>query len=244
MIDDENTSSNEEQVTAENMELMNDFLNEINMQMATINPSLHPVDYINQFVTQYLNLPDQYDLEDNTIYIDEALSLESRRDMLLFVSELNRMAQSSFGIALAEPDMKLINNLYQVMVMHLIDNMVYYIAGLQNLDSDFDEDLPNYEETKFEYFKKTNPDVNGLSKYNQVSSYLDYILQNHIYPNLFFEFALFESSGNVDLSNLYTESINNRIMYDSEFFILKFQKIFSSDDTRDRLLSKLIDIIL
>lgn len=243
MITTENVSSSEEQLQDENKMILNDYFEYIMLQMATIEPDLHPLDYIEKFKVDYLQLSENYDLSDNKIYVNDSLSEQDHEDILKFVNQLTMYFENTFGILLKDTDMNLVNCLYKTMVVHFVDTFVYYINGLQKVDGDFINDLPEYDLVSFKYFKKINPDYENKDKYIQVRDYLDYVLDSHIYPDLFFQIALLESSGNVDLSPLYIESVNDRIVYDLEFFILKMNKLLSSINIKDSIMTKLIDTL-
>lgn len=234
-------STNEDQIYSQNQLLMTDYLEEIKLQAATISPKIEPDDVIDNFVRNYLHVTDNYNLDDNSIYVDPRLDNNTILDMVRFIEDINGIFDTTFGISLQEIDMQLIYSLYQVLIVQFKETLIYYLNGLQQLDSDFDEDLPDYEKVSLEYYKKNNPGIDNMNEYDLVDNYLDYVTQNHIYTELFFQLALLESPGNLWLGYLYNESANNRLNTDNEFFALKIDKILSSE-IRDHIINRFIDV--
>ena len=128
--------------------------------------------------------------------------------------------------------------------MNICDYFTQYVLGLQKIDEDFVEDIPNWNELSFKYYieKINHIPLNDNTKPQIVTDYLGYVLEYGLIAESYIDVALLESEGNVELSTLYIESANYRLTYDNSFFNLKLKKIFSSD-IEDVVISKLISIL-
>ena len=115
------------------------------------------------------------------------------------------------------------------------------LLGRFLLYSHYEEDIPNWNELSFEYFKKKIGDESPISV-QQIYEYIDYIGDVGIIPEFLFEISLLESEGNVMLTDLLVESTNDRIYYDKEFICLKLKKILSSDIIKSNIANKLFTI--
>jgi hypothetical protein len=242
MIYSENTSENPDQLQDENDGIFNEYLTNIYGQCATVTPELEPVDYIKEFIINFLNLPNLDNLEDRSILIDDRLTNIDRDYLRLLSMNLNKFFEQCFGVEFIDGDIYLYYCLYQILVTNFADYFSNYLQGLQKMDSDYEEDIPNWKELSFEYFRKKIGDESPIS-IQVVNEYIDYICEQGIIADYFFELCLLESEGNVALSALYIESANNRIDYDSNFFSIKISKLLSFDVIKNRITNTFINII-
>ena len=243
MVDiNDNSSENYEQVLQENDNVFLEYLTNIKNQCATVTPDIEPTDFIKEFVISFLNLPNLNGLEDRSILIDDRLSDIDHKYLRLLCANLDSIFDTTFGITLHNNDIYVRYCLYQVLITKFSDYFLTYLNGLQKLDEDFAEDIENWNELSFEYFRKKIGDESPIS-IQLVKDYIHYICENGIIPEYFFEICLLESEGNIELSTLYLEFANNRIDFDDDFFILKLGKILSFDIIEDTISDKFIDII-
>ena len=243
MIDiDDNSSENYEQVLQENDGVFTEYLTNIQNQCATVTPDIEPTDFIKEFVISFLNLPDLSGLEDRSILVDDRLSQLDHNYLRLFTANLDRIFDTTFGITLHDSDIYIHYCLYQMLVTKFADYFLTYLNGLQKLDEDYAEDIENWNELSFEYFRKKIGDESPISV-QIVKDYIHYICESGIIPEYFFEICLLESEGNVELSTLFLESSNNRIDFDDTFFILKLSKILTFDIIEDTIADKFLDIM-
>ena len=213
-------------------------------QCATINPGIDNTDYFQVFVKEYLRLPDHEDLEDCTIYVDEKLTEKDREKIHEFCTRVSNIYAETFGINLLEGNIYQLYCIYKIFVLNFSDYFATYVLGLQKIDEDFVEDIPNWNELSFKYYveKINHTPVNDYTKTQIVTDYLSYVLEYGLVGEAYIDVALLESAGNVDLSALYIESANYRLTYDNTFFNLKLKKILSSD-IEDVIISKLVTIL-
>ena len=239
----------ESQQIEQRVDRLEEYFEIIRKQISVIKIDDEPYDFIEDFVKTYLNY-DMIDmLETREIYADPKLSQEDHEDLHTFVSQLNDMFNTYWGIYLQEEDIFLVKALYETMYRRFSDYFIYFVNGLQKLDIDYVEDLPNYKEYTFAYFMdkikhitKEQVQKNEALKVPLISEYLKYILELGIKPELYFQIALMESEGDVYLSNLYIETVNDRVSYDSEFFNLKIQKLLQCIES-DIIVTQLTEFI-
>lgn len=242
MIDMENTSEDELQVLDQTDQLFNMYVDSITAQCGSINPSLMPDDIMARFYTDFLKQGDLRTLEDRSIIIDENLPRLDKDLLNIFKEKLITIYENTLGIYCPNVDIFHLYCLYQVFVIHFADYFITYLSGLQKLDSDFDEDIPNWNELSLENYRKKIGDESPISV-NTIYDYIDYIVENGIYPDAFIDVCLYESSGNVALSELILESSSNNIQFDDNFFKLKISKILLSDIIKNYIANKLIMIL-
>ena len=216
----------------------------IKQQCGTINPGVDNTDFFQVFVKEYLRLPDHEDLEDCTIYVDERLTEKDREKIHEFCAEVSNIYSSSFGIDLPDGNIYQLYCIYKIFVLNLTDYFINYVLGLQKIDEDFVEDIPNWNELSFKYYleKINHTPLNDNTKPQIIYDYLSYVFEYGLIAESYIDVALLESEGNVELSTLYIESANYRLTYDSSFFNLKLKKIISSD-IEDIIVSRLISLI-
>lgn len=242
--DDDDLLEGEDQSNDLNETQFINIIDNISQQCATINPGIDNTDYFQVFVKEYLRLPDHEDLEDCSIYVDERLTETDRGKINEFCIKMIDIFNSSFGINLPEGNIYQLYCIYKIFVLNIVDYFTIYILGLQKIDEDFVEDIPNWNELSFKYYvEKINTlNVNNDTKPQIVDEYINYILEYGLVPEAYLDVILLESAGNVEVSALYIESSNYRLTYDNSFFNLKLKKIFSSD-IEDFITSKLINLL-
>lgn len=216
----------------------------IRQQCGTINPGVDNTDFFQVFVKEYLRLPDHEDLEDCTIYVDERLTEKDREKIHEFCAEVSNIYSNSFGINLPDGNIYQLYCIYKIFILNLCDYFINYILGLQKIDEDFVEDIPNWNELSFKYYleKINHTQLNDNTKPQIIYDYLGYVFEYGLIAESYIDVALLESEGNVELSTLYIESANYRLTYDSSFFNLKLKKVISSD-IEDLIVSRLISLI-
>ncbi|MDE7099955.1 MAG: hypothetical protein K2N99_01880 [Malacoplasma sp.] len=242
MIEDtiNETSGSEDQIQSENSDVIAEYLDRISEQTSTINPDLMPIDYVEEFVTNFLEA-DINSVYDNSIYVNSVS--DAFNDYLHnFEYLLASLINSGFGVTLSDGDIRLYYYLYQIFVTKFADYFVYYVNGLQKLDSTFEEDIPNWNELSFDFFRKKTGDESPVSL-STISEYVDYVIETLI-PESYFEICLEESTGDVALTEVFIETANYRVQYDSEFFRIKLAKILSSDIIRDNIVNRLSYIFI
>lgn len=243
-VEDNFTTTGEDQSNDLNETQFFSIIDSISQQCATINPGIDNTDFFQVFVKEYLRLPDHEDLEDCSIYIDERLTETDRGKIDEFCNRVIGIFNSSFGISLPEGNIYQLYCLYKIFVLNIVDYFTIYILGLQKIDADFVEDIPNWSELSFKYYlEKVNTlPVNENTKPQLINEYVNYILEYGLIPEAFLDVILLESAGNVEVSALYIESSNYRLTCDNSFFNLKLKNIFSSD-IEDFVISKLISLL-
>jgi hypothetical protein len=242
MIDTQETSENEEQVMDENNTILTDYSQKIDAQCATVAPELMPNDYVKDFIINFLNLPDLTGLEDRSILIDERLDNNDKEYLALFTSNLSKSISRGIGIELSDGDIYLYYCIYKYFITNLSENFINYVLGLQKLNIEYEEDIPNWGELSFQYFIKKIEDESSTFSIQTIYKYLDYIIDIGIVPDYLFEISLLGSEGNVDLNYLLVESTNDRVYYDQEFIIYKLSKILRFDIIKSNIANKMFDI--
>jgi len=232
-------NTNTEQTDNLNMNMLGDILDLINQQTATVEPETNPIDNVAFFINKFLNLPDTQSLEDRSIYINPDLTDFDREYLSVFTTQLGYYLSRNLGIDFADGDIYLYYAVYKIFVTRFIDYFVYYLNGLQQLDYEFVDDIPNYQELHFETFRKKN---NGLALHQSVSEYIDFILEYGLCFGNWFEIILLESNGNVEASALYTEQVNYRLVLDDKFLEIKLNKIVSSLNIKNVIISRFIEV--
>lgn len=254
-ITEENTTQNEEQEREVRDNLITNFHDELQRQIATIDIPDEEDDKIVNFINNYFNYQINDDLESREIYVDEVMKTDpyNRDDLFKICDMINNFFDSYWGIRLADNDIYHLHNLYKVMVLNFKEYFIYYINGIQVINRDpdllaqFCEDVPNFAEYSYDYYlehvssiKKEQISENDALKIPVIKNYINYILELGVNPELYFEIALQESEGDVTLSDLYVESVNNGIVYDNEFINLKFKRLLELESC-DSIVSRLID---
>ena len=242
--EDEFTTFGEDQSLDLNETQYQSIIDAISQQCGTINPGVDSTDYFKVFVKEYLRLPDHEDLEDCTIYIDERLTEKDREKIHEFCTTVSNIYSNTFGINLPDGNIYQLYCIYKIFVLNFSDYFVYYILGLQKIDEDFVEDIPNWNELSFKYFleKINHTQLNDNTKPQIIIDYLGYVSEYGLLAESYIDVALLESEGNVELSALYIESANYRLTYDSSFFNFKLKKLISSD-IEDIIVSSLISLL-
>lgn len=236
---DNDILTNEEQTESVNNMIFEDYLFKIQQQMMDTQSIGDKIDYIELFCNQFLMVGTD-GIQDSSIYIDERLSESDRDYFRRFREELIEMYRNAFGIELIEPNMRTLYNLYKVFILNLPLYFIYYLNGLQKLTDKWVEEIPNFQELTYDYFRN-NIEKNIANIYDSVSNYISYILQSGLYPDNFVEICLYESEGNALLSELYIEVSNNRINSIDSFFKLKLNKILSFNLTNDTIMTQFIE---
>ena len=248
MDDQEETSEIDENPSKKNEEdsvkqsIYNDLLIGINKQLESTSVQVEPVNIFELFVCNIFGFDDASCIEDSSIFIDGRISQFDRFILSSFVTEVTNLFDSTFGINVTEPNISIIYSLYKSVCLNVTDIFTYYLCGLSKLDIGYKEEIPNYEELSYEYYVNKLYKDDSKDVYSKVRGYVDYIISNYIITNNYFEIALLESSGNIDLSNIFIEQSNFRITYDDPFFVKKVSKILSSEDVIDTVVDKFIDI--
>lgn len=237
--------ASEDQYIQENNELIGDFLNRLQYQLSRINKPITEEDYYVKFVAQFLNIPDMNPVYDRSILIDSRINSYEKEAFREFIFTLNRYIENSLGIEFSEVDVCITYYVYRVLVVNFIEYFLEYIDGLQKVDINWDEDIENWDQVSFTAFrKKREIPLDTPITIQLVSDYLDYVIFDCLIPEHYFEVCLLGSEGNVELSELVVESVNQRISYDSEFIRMRFEKIFSSEnEIRDTIVNGMVSIL-
>ena len=224
------------------VQICTEYLQKIEIQAATTQPDINADDIVLQYIQNELGINDEEEIHNLSIMINDKLTQIDKNLLLSFTEGLNITFNKTFGINLVDNDIRLSYYLYTVLVTHFVDYFVNYIDGLQKININYKDDIPNFQEVSFKYFKdKYKNDSESVQSI--VSDYLDYVIEYCIFPEMYFELSLLGSPGNQVLSCLYIETANFRVTYDSDFFKLKISKILSSN-IKEALITKLVDILI
>lgn len=223
------------------IEICSEYLQKIEIQTATLQPELEPDDIILKYITNELRVDNEEELHNLSIMIDDRLTETDKNLLSSFTDGLKYIFYKTFGMNIYDNDIRLSWYTYTVFVTHFVDYFVDYIDGLQKVDVDYQDDIPNFQEVSFKYFREKYKNNSEITM-SMVSEYLDYVAEYCIFPEMYYDLALLGSPGNIILSCLYTESTNGRITYDSDFFKLKIGKILSSD-IKESIVPRLYDIL-
>lgn len=238
--DDENGGYSSEQEWDQEAIEINEILQKIDDQTSKINPEIDTKDWIEVFLVKYLKL-DLNGLEDRSIYIDPSLKDQDRGVLHYFSDKLAIIFETNYGITFNEPDIYLLYCIYKTFYLQFINTILFYINGLQLLNEDFIDDVPNWNELSYDYF--ANKVYSGTdSIYSKLRSYIDYILNSGLILEEFFTIALLESEGNVTLSALYLEATNFRLNFDFFFFKEKIAKMTASDSITDGIIDRMVTL--
>lgn len=224
------------------VETCTEYLQKIETQMGTIQPDIEPEDLVLKYINKELGITNEEKIHDLSILIEDGFTEIDKNLLSSFTEGLNIIFDKTFGINIYDNDIRLSWYTYSVLCVHFIDYFVDYVDGLQQVDIDYKDDIPNFEELSFKYFRKKYNNDNSEITLNMISEYLDYVAEYCIIPELYYDIAILGSPGNIILSCLYLESANTRISYDSDFFKLKIKKILSSS-IKDNIVTKLYDIL-
>lgn len=242
-MNDTEVSQGDQQVMDENEQIFNTYIQTLHDQCGSICQDIHPDDIMEKFYKEFLNQPDMSSVEDRSIIIDGKLTPYDRDSLQIFRDKMVKIYEQVLGvICTSDVDIYHIYCLYQVFVTQFADYFLTYLCGLQKLDADFEEEIPNWEELSFENYRKKIGDESPIS-INTINNYIDYIVECGIYPNVYFDVCLYESSGNVALSELILESSSNYIQFDDEFIRLKFSKLLLSDEIKNYIADKLFTLV-
>ena len=231
--------------------IMNQTFDRIRLQLISLQVVNGAIDEIRKFIEEYFNYTDIDALETREIYISEVMQSDerNREDLFRFVQVVNNMFDHGWGVRLIDPDIYLVYCLYTVLYLRFYEYFKYFVNGLQKLDEDYVEDLPNYKEYTFAYFienvskvKKENLAKNPVLKYPVMTEYIKYILELGVVPELYFQICLMEAEGDVMLSYLFRETANNLLEADRTFFNLKIQKLLEQPEGQ-QIIDDLVDFI-
>ena len=223
------------------VQICTEYLQKIEIQAATTQPDINADDIVLQYIQNELGINNEEEIHNLTIMINDNLTQIDKNLLLSFTDGLNITFNKTFGVNLTDNDIRLSYYLYIVLVTQFINYFVNYVDGLQKININYKEDIPNFQEVSFKYFKdKYKKDSESIQ--SDITDYLDYIIEYCIFPEMYFELALLGSPGNQVLSCLYLESANGRVTYDSDFFKLKISKILSSN-IKEVLIERLINIL-
>lgn len=242
---DEEASSSEEQIIDESNQILKEYLDNIDYQLSTINRKGIEENYFKELIINFFKQESLDNIFDRSILIDPSFTEYDKSALTLFQTKMNEYFEKGFGLSFSEGNICVYYYLYDILVLNFVLYFVTYLNGLQKLDYTFEEDIPNYKELSFTSFcaKKEIPPDDSNKIIVLVREYIDYILSEGIIPEQFFEVCLLESDGNIGLLELVVESSNLRINYDPEFFILKIEKILSSEEIRGSIEHKFLETI-
>lgn len=242
------TSSSEEQVIDESNNIFQDYLTYINSQLSSVNRSMNETDYLTKFYTEFLNQKSMDSVFDRSIMIDPNLTDYDKEALRTMRDKLNQMFTNNLGLTFLNGNVSIYYTIYDIFVLHFVMYFVMYLNGLQKLDESYADDIPNWKDLSYLAFLDKKNGTTTLSAKGakapftpqDVNDYLTFILQDGIVPECYFEIIMLESSS-YSLDELVTESVNQRIDYDYEFFRLKLEKILSSEDTRSYVIQQFIE---
>lgn len=242
-MEDYENSSNEDQIKCERSVELNDYIDNIDSQTSKLRMDLKNENYIELFIFNYLNYKDISRLEDRDIYVCPEFDDFDRNDLLTFETKLEDIFFKNFAIKFVDSDIYIYNCVYNALLINLMNTALYFINGLQKLDESFNETLPNWKELSYKYYIEKLYKDKLDNEYSKVSSYIQYIFENcEISLDNFIEIALLESTGNVELSAIYIESANQRIICEDEDFFARKIKSFLFSDIYNIFVSKVTNI--
>ncbi len=223
------------------IQICTDYLQKIETQAATTQPEINPEDIVLQYIQNELCVSNEEEIHNLSIMVHENFTQTDKNLFLSFAEGLNFTFNKTFGIRSTDNDIRISYYFYNVFVTHFIDYFINYVDGLQKINESYKDDIPNYQEVSFKYFRDKHNNKSDTIQ-TSVSDYLDYLIEYCIFPEMYFEIALLGSPGNTVLSTLYIESANSRIIYDSDFFKLKVNRILFSN-IKEVLLDRLLNIL-
>lgn len=241
MIDLEGNAGNYEQALAISLPVTKDYVDLIDNQAKSIEPSLDPDDVYTRFLKDVVNIDDISELEDNSIYIDPNIDELTKQCLTFFQDEIDSVLTDDVGISLQEPTIFLLKAIYNIFVLRVADYFIYFINGLQNTNEAFEQDLPEYKVYKYKYFLENISKKE--SEYQNILDYIQYITNFNFSFSNYISLALLESAGNVDLSALFIEDANYRVSADDTYFFNKIKKVILSPDVNDYVAVHLLDQI-
>ena len=241
-IDETTERTDNTDITQKLVEVCTEYLQKIEIQTASTQPDFEPNDIVKEYIEKELGISDEEEIHNLTIMVDERLTEIDKNLLSSFTDGLKIIFNKSYGINIYDNDIRLSYYTYSVFMTHFIDYFLNYVDGLQQLDIDYKDDIPNFQEVSYKYFKEKYKS-NAENSMSLISEYIDYIAEYCIFPEFYYELALLGSPGNEILSCLYLESTNGRIAYDADFFRLKFNKILSSN-IKESIVSKLYELLI
>lgn len=238
-------STNQDQIDSERNMILNDYTSNIDSQTSKTRMDLNNENFIELFISNYLNYKDLSKLEDRDIYICPEFSDNDRDDLSLFETELENIFYKNFAIKFIDSDIYIYDIIYKTIFINISKTFTFFINGLQKIDESFEEDLPNWKELSYKYFLTNIYKAESKDKYDYIRSYINYIFEIcDLNLDTLIEVSLLESKGNVDLSSIYIELANERIVCeDNEFFIKKI-KDFIFSDIYEQIVESLVNTIL
>lgn len=241
MIDIENSAGNFEQALSVSIPATKDYVDLIDNQAKSINPSIDPDDVFSRFMKDIIGIEDVSVLEDNSIYIDDTIDDLTKRCLYFFQDEIASVLDDDLGVHFQEPTLFLLKALYNVLVYKISDYFIYFINGLQKTNDAFSTDMPDFESYKYDYFLQKVSKKE--SEYQNIQDYIQYILSFNFSFSNYISVALLESAGNVDLSAIFIEDANYRLSADDNFVFQKIKSIVLSPDINDYIVVRVLDMI-
>lgn len=246
MITEENEelSSNFEQNLAIMLPQVKEYIDLIDDQTKKTEIDIDTDDYISRFTSEVLNITNDSELEDNSVYFDSNIDDVSKKCLNYFESELESIVENNLGVTFSEPTLFLLKCTYNVLYNRFISYFISYIRGLQQIDENYIDEIPSYNEISYKYFITNISTKKEENSYQNISDYIQYVLTFDLPLSRFVAVALLDAEGDVDLSTLYVEIANFRISTDDEFISSKIKNIISSPICNDFITSKLIDFFV
>lgn len=240
-IDETSGSYNYEQALAVSLTTVREYLDKIDNQTKKYETDLDNEDIFTHFMTDIIKIDNDSEIEDSYIYIDPKLDDITKDCLKYFEEELIDIIDDNIGIQFTEPHLFLLKSIYEIFCCKSIDYFIYFINGLQKIDSSFMDIAPNYEEYTYKYY--ISKFGKKESEYQNVWDYIQYVLTLPLSFEFYISVALLEAEGDVALSTIYIEIANYRILTDDTFIFNKIKNIILSPIINDYTVSKLIDCI-
>lgn len=240
-IDETSSSYNYEQALAVSLTTVREYLDKIDNQTKKYETDLDNEDIFTHFMTDIIKIDNESEIEDSYIYIDPKLDDITKDCLKYFEEELIDIIDDNIGIQFTEPHLFLLKSIYEIFCCKSIDYFIYFINGLQKIDSSFIDIAPNYEEYTYKYY--ISKFGKKESEYQNIWDYIQYVLTLPLSFEFYISVALLEAEGDVALSTIYVEIANYRILTDDTFIFNKIKNIILSPICNDYVVSKLIDCI-
>lgn len=236
-------ATSEAQETEISNQVIQEYIDSIRSQAESTIRKPYEDDYVELFTTGFLRIPVE-EFYDSAYVTDDKVNRNDIEYVKMFLDAMNYTFDINFGVRIVEgANSGMLYSMYKIFITHFADFFLNYVCGLQKLGPEFEEDIPNWAELSFEHYKKIAGDKSPTISYALVKSYIDYIIEDGLFGEYYFEICQLESSGNNDLSDLVVASTNYRIKYDNDFFALKLGKILTSNIVVcDTIITKLVEI--
>src|SRR5574344_1460787 len=112
-------STNQDQIDSERNMILNDYTSNIDSQTSKTRMDLNTENFIELFISNYLNYKDLSKLEDRDIYIYPEYSDNDRDDLSLFETERENIFYKNFAIKFIDSDIYIYEIIYKTIFINI-----------------------------------------------------------------------------------------------------------------------------